>query len=99
MPMTSRRLRLSLALCGLMLATPGSHAGDVQGDAYDCNELWRMRNEIYKAAGYCFKNPKAVAQLGNAGCKFVSETDAPLSHVDRSTLAEIRKSERRQRCL
>jgi hypothetical protein len=74
------------------------HAGDVQGDAYGCDELWTLRNQIFKANGYCFKSPKAIKQFGNAGCQFDAEADVPLSKQDRQVLRDIKKSERRQSC-
>ncbi len=73
-------------------------AGDVQGDAYGCDELWSMRNQIFKGGGYCFKSGKAIQQFGNAGCLFDDEHAVPLSDIDRQTLSAIRKSERRQSC-
>ena len=79
-------------------ATVPAKAGDVQGDAYGCDELWTMRNEIFKAGGYCFKSPRAIKQFGNAGCQHDDEFDVPLSGRDRETLSAIKKSECRQSC-
>ena len=75
-----------------------ARAGDVQGDAYGCDELWSLRNDIFKANGYCFKSARAISLYGNAGCQYDSESAVPLSSQDRSTLKAIKKSERRQRC-
>lgn len=86
------------AMTAAVAATIPAQAGDVQGDAYDCGELWTMRNEIFKAGGYCFKSPRAIKQFGNAGCQYDSEFDVPLSDRDRQTLTAIKKSERRQSC-
>lgn len=97
--MTSRTLALAFGLtAGLTAAAPPAFAGDVQGDAYDCRELWRMRNQIYKSGGLCFKSPKAIAEFGSAGCTHDGEAETLLSDVARDTLAQIRKSERRQGC-
>lgn len=88
-----------LAAASLSLAaTAPATAGDVQGDAYDCGELYVMRNEIYKSAGYCFKSAKAISQFGNAGCQFDSLGDVPLSANQRSMIKGIKKSEARQGC-
>ncbi|MEQ1653596.1 MAG: YARHG domain-containing protein [Hyphomicrobium sp.] len=92
-----------MALTGLIVATVAAAlspatAGDVQGDAYDCGELFVMRNEIYKANGYCFKTARAMSQFGNAGCQYDSLSDVPLSANQRSTIRAIRKSEARQSC-
>lgn len=93
--MTWRGLMLA---AGLVAAASSVQAGDVQGDAYDCQELWRMRNQIYKAGGLCFASPKAIAEFGNAGCRHDRQDDVRLTDADRTTLAQISKSERRQSC-
>lgn len=77
---------------------PLAAAGDIQGDAYDCNELWRMRNAMFKEAGYCFKSPRAIALFGNAGCRFDSDADVPFSDNQRAVLSDIKRSEKRQAC-
>lgn len=63
-----------------------------------CEQAWQERNAIYKAAGYCFKTPKAVAAFGNAGCKYDEIRDLPLSDRERETVAEIVKFEGRNHC-
>jgi hypothetical protein len=75
-----------------------AHAGDVQGDAYDCKELWVMRNQIYKDAGYCFATAKGIGYFGNGGCGYHSIAALPLSDNDRNIVSGIRKSEKRQGC-
>lgn len=92
------------ALFALAIMTPvaafwaPAEAGDVQGDAYDCRELWVLRNQIYKNAGYCFATEKARSFFGNGGCRFRDQNAVPLSRQDRNILREIRASERRQGC-
>lgn len=95
---TQLTLAMAAAAACLTLTNISAIAGDVQGDAYGCNELWSLRNQIFKANGYCFKSPKAIKLFGNAGCKFDAETAVPLSDQDRQTLIAIKKSERRQSC-
>jgi len=73
-------------------------AGDIQGDAYDCKELWAMRNQIYKAGGYCFKTAKTISYFGNAGCAYDTPSLVPMSQQDRQILRDIKKSEARQGC-
>lgn len=85
------------AIAAASLNVPAS-AGDVQGDAYNCKELYVMRNQLYRDAGYCFKTPKAIKQFGNAGCQYDSLSDVPLSANQRSTISAIKKSEARQGC-
>ncbi len=92
-------LILALAAAATLAVTliPAA-AGDIQGDAYDCNELWVMRNEIYKANGYCFTSAKAISQFGNAGCSYDSMTEVPLSRMDRQIIGDAKTSAARQGC-
>ena len=88
------------AAAAALLATSmlPAKAGDIQGDAYGCEELWVMRNEVYKSAGYCFKTARAINYFGNGGCSYFSEGAVPLSRGERSMIRGIRASERRQAC-
>ena len=92
-------LLLALAAAATLTATlmPAS-AGDIQGDAYECNDLWVMRNEIYKNNGYCFKTAKAINYFGNAGCSYDNQSAVPLSKQERRIVRDIQKSEARQHC-
>ena len=78
-------------------AVPAS-AGDIQGDSYSCQELWVMRNQIYKDNGYCFKTAKAINYFGNGGCEYHSEGAVPLSKSERRIVRDIKRSEARQGC-
>ncbi len=92
-------LILATAAAALLAASMiPAKAGDVQGDAYDCQELWVMRNEIYKANGYCFKTSRAINYFGNGGCSYHNEGAVPLSGGERSVIRSVRASERRQGC-
>jgi hypothetical protein len=85
------------ALTAVALVAP-VRAGDIQGDAYDCHELWVMRNQIYKDNGYCFKTVKAISYFGNGGCAYKSESSLPMSKQDRRVISDIKRSEARQGC-
>jgi hypothetical protein len=61
-------------------------------------ELWYERNSIYKAAGYCFRTPRAISAFGNAGCVYDSEYDVPLSPRQRRRVQSIRALERDLGC-
>lgn len=89
---------LALGLIVTAVAAGPARAGDIQGDAYDCAELWVMKNQIYKDRGYCFKTAKAIAHFGNADCRYDVEADVPLSDVDRTVITDIKRSMRRQHC-
>ncbi len=90
-------LAAALVLVPLAFTRPAA-AGDVQGDAYDCQELWVMRNQIYKNNGYCFTTERAVTYFGIGGCSYDVEEDVPLSKMERQTIDAIRASEARQSC-
>lgn len=75
-----------------------AQAGDIQGDAYECKDLWVMRNQIYKDNGYCFKTAKAISRFGNAGCSYDNLRTVPVSDQDRSVIRDIKRSEARQGC-
>ena len=64
----------------------------------NCDQLWRQRNEIFKAAGYCFRTPRAISLFGNAGCKYDSQSDVPLSDRDRQFINLVQQVERMKRC-
>lgn len=91
----------AISAFGLVLATAAglpAQAGDIQGDAYDCGELWTMKYQIYKDRGYCFKTAKAIAKFGNAGCQYDSQSDVPLSDTERTVIKDIKLSQARLGC-
>jgi len=92
-PITATALLLAVASAPMT-----AKAGDIQGDAYNCDELWVMKNEIYKQRGYCFKTTKAITKFGNAGCLYDEQADVPLSDNDRAVLKDIKLSMARQAC-
>ena len=97
MPSYCNPLLAAVIAVTALAATPAS-AGDIQGDAYSCKELYVMRNDIYKSGGYCFKTAKAIKQFGNAGCQYDSLGDVPLSANQRAVIKDIKKSEARLGC-
>lgn len=96
--MTSKFFAALAAAAAIVAATLPATAGDVQGDAYDCQELWVMRNQIYKDAGYCFTSERAITYFGNGGCKYHNQAQVPLSDEQRQTIKMIRQSVGRQGC-
>lgn len=86
------------ALVSAGAAAVPATAGDIQGDAYSCSELWVMRNQIYKDNGYCFKTARAINYFGNGGCEYHSEGAVPLSKSERRIVRDIKRSEARQGC-
>ncbi|HRK18404.1 MAG TPA: YARHG domain-containing protein [Hyphomicrobiaceae bacterium] len=63
-----------------------------------CEDLWVLRNSIYKDAGYCFQTEKARQWFGNQGCRFASAAAVPLSDIQRHNVSVLQRLERRQRC-
>ncbi|GGI24349.1 DUF4424 family protein [Bradyrhizobium guangdongense] len=63
-----------------------------------CDQLWQQRNSIFKAGGYCFRTPRAIAAFGNAGCKYDNILDVPLSARDRQVVNDIQRIERIKAC-
>lgn len=90
-----RRLCLPLSAALLLAAAAANPARATTGT---CADLWTARNEIYKAQGYCFRTPRAIAAFGNAGCQYDNIADVPLSANDRRAIADIVRQERSLRC-
>jgi YARHG domain len=86
------------AAASFALTLVPAQAGDVQGDAFDCQELWVMRNQMYKDAGYCFSTTRGITYFGNGGCSTSNHADLVLSGQDQQTLRAVKKSEARQGC-
>jgi hypothetical protein len=63
-----------------------------------CDQLWFARNSIFKAAGFCFKTPRAISAFGNAGCLYDNQQDVPLSQKDRDLIEAIQSAERSRQC-
>ena len=94
-----KRAALAAALVAGFVPLPMTSGASAQGfEGYSCAELWYQRNSIYKAAGYCFKTPRAIRAFGNAGCQYDSEYELPLSPRQRATVNAIVRAERYQGC-
>jgi hypothetical protein len=92
--MTARAVALVSIIVGaapILAALPAQAQG--------CEELWYRRNSLYKQAGYCFKTARAIRTFGNAGCRYDSEFDVPLSARQRAIVARIGQEERDLGCL
>jgi hypothetical protein len=93
--MKSALLAIGMLIATITLATTFSSAF-AQGGI--CQELWVERNSIYKERGYCFKTERAISYFGNAGCRYDSESDVPLSESQRARIEQIRRRERENGC-
>jgi hypothetical protein len=93
------RASMALATIGLACGFFAMLAVATPARADACFDLWVARNSIYKAYGYCFKTPKAIAYFGNAGCMYDNEGDIPMSRADRNRVLAIKRQERALGCL
>jgi hypothetical protein len=107
-------LHLMCSAVGLTLLLAGSaYAGCYEGlgcsdrdrfsfedlaDGPTCDLLWRMRNEIYKERGYCFRTQRGIAVFGNAGCQYDDVALVPLNAIERDNVATIGNVEHARRC-
>ena len=66
--------------------------------ALSCDSLAYLRNRIYKENGYCFRDARVKAELGNAGCKWPLQQFVPLNAYEKANVAAIRNAERAKRC-
>ena len=63
-----------------------------------CEQLYDVRNMIYKDNGYCFASDKAIDRFGNEGCSFTNAAQVPLNDFERSNVGVIRKVEKAMGC-
>jgi hypothetical protein len=64
----------------------------------NCDQLRYQRNNIYKAAGYCFRTLRGISTFGNAGCRYDDQRNVPLSDRDRQAINAIQQLERMKHC-
>ncbi len=82
-------MRFTIAALALPLLL--SSYGGARAD--ECSELWFSRNQVHKAAGYCFKTGRGIAAFGNAGCQYDDMRDVPLSERDRIAVGRYVRQE------
>jgi len=76
-------------------------AGAMPGDAakvLSCQDLWVLRNQIYKDHGYCFKTARARNYFGNGGCWIADEGDVGLSSKELSLVLYYKHWEAKRGC-
>lgn len=66
--------------------------------SHSCEDLWVLRNSIYKDAGYCFKSPRAIKWFGNAGCQHDDMDDVPLSATMSGNVDVLQSMESKKGC-
>ena len=63
-----------------------------------CQNLWMVRNQIYKENGYCFKTARAINYFGNAQCTPDNMSAVRLSAIERYNINQIVAVERQKGC-
>lgn len=86
-------IAVGLALGGLLAPVYAQGYGD-----FNCFQLWRERNSIYKSAGYCFQTERARQYFGNAGCQTSNAAALPLGPGQHAQIAAIVRAERIKGC-
>lgn len=63
-----------------------------------CEDLWLLRNSIYKDARYCFRTGRSRASFSNDGCLFQDIAAVPLNAYQRHNVGVIRLAEAQRGC-
>jgi hypothetical protein len=63
-----------------------------------CEDLWILRNSIWKDAGYCFKTPRAIQAFGAQGCQYSDQSAVPLNDYQRRNAETILSVETAKGC-
>jgi hypothetical protein len=96
-----------VAVTGASPAWAGCHLVDCVENVYvqpsevakkSCEDLWILRNSIFKDAGYCFKSERARAFFSNDGCKYGDEAAVPLNDYQRHNVDVLKAAEQRKGC-
>lgn len=106
MPIRSIVVALALLVAGPAFAncyedigcTDSDHFSKSQLRHLSCENLWMVRNEIYKEAGYCFKTQRAIDYFGNGGCTITNMSRVPLTSIERYNINQIVAVERQKGC-
>jgi hypothetical protein len=63
-----------------------------------CQNLYTLRNVIYRDNGYCFKTARAIAELGNDGCVHDDAGAVPLNAYERANVELVKQVETAKDC-
>jgi hypothetical protein len=92
---------------GASNAVAGCHLVDCVENVYvkphevkkkSCEDLWILRNSMFKDARYCFKTPRAISWFGNQGCLYDDEASVPLNDYQRHNITVIEDVEASKGC-
>jgi YARHG domain len=98
--MKTRYLALAalVAAGGAVSPLPASAMSADTAAVVSCQDIWVMRNQIYKDNGYCFKTKKARTYFGNGGCWVDDESDVQMSSKERKLVLKYRHWESVKGC-
>lgn len=92
---------------GTTTASAGCHLVDCVENVYvkpyqvkkkSCEDLWILRNSMFKEQRYCFKTPRAISWFGNQGCLFDDQASVPLNDYQRHNISVIQDAETAKGC-
>lgn len=86
-----------VAVVGAVSTLPAS-AMPNDAAVVSCQDLWVMRNQIYKDNGYCFKTKRTRSYFGNGGCYVDDEGDVQMSWKERKLVMQYRHWETVKGC-
>jgi YARHG domain len=89
---------LAALVAGIVQTVPSVAFAQSSPRFMTCEEMWFVRNDIYKEKGYCFRTQRAISTFGNAGCRYDDINDVPLSANERNKIAEVTRWERIKGC-
>lgn len=84
--------------CHLIDCVEFTYVEESQLRTHTCEQLWLLRNSIFKEAGYCFASDKARATFGNDGCRFDDERLVPLNDYQRRNIDLFKSIEKKRGC-
>lgn len=98
--MKTRYLALAalVAVGGAVSTLPASAMPADTAAVVSCQDIWVMRNQIYKDNGYCFKTTRARSYFGNGGCYADDESDMALSSKEMKLVLKYKHWEKIKSC-
>lgn len=84
--------------CHLVDCVENVYVNPHQVKTKSCEDLWILRNSMFKDAHYCFKTPRAISWFGNQGCLYDDEASVPLNDYQRHNISVIEDAEAGNGC-
>lgn len=91
----AKRQPVSPATADAVQKQPAPASGEAQG----CDALWRRRNEVFHRFGYCFEQPRGIAEFGNRGCSRTQDQAwRAMGESNRQLVNSVKQMERANGC-